>query len=63
MRDPKKQKKALAELREMLTNLSKRDHVSSYFALGKVKARKVLADGTIVHFSVTEPGHYAKPRR
>ncbi len=55
MRDPKQEKKARRQLRKMLRSLSSKKWFDTYFNLGAVKARKVLADGTVVSFSVAEP--------
>jgi hypothetical protein len=64
MRDLKKVKKARKELRRMLRALGNKDQLDAYFAVGAFKARKKLGDGSIVHFSVTEPGHNRRePRR
>ncbi len=63
MRDPKKEKKALKELRKKLRSLSSKDHVEGFFKLGRFACRKVLADGTVVQFSITEPAHRARPQK
>ncbi len=62
MRDPKKEKKSKKEIRRMLRSLASKDHVDGFFSVGRFQARKVLADGTIVTFSVQEPGHRARPK-
>ena len=54
MRDPKKMRKAKAELRTMLNALSGKDYFETFFKVGKFQARKRLADGTVVRFSVSE---------
>jgi hypothetical protein len=63
MRDPKKERTSKKELRTMLESLAKPKTVAGFFKLGQFKARKVLHDGTIVHFIVTEPGHNRRPPR
>jgi hypothetical protein len=60
MRDPKNEKKSRKELRRMLASISKEQ--KSFWKLGKFACRKVLADGTIVTFSITEPRHTSKPK-
>lgn len=53
-------KQARKELRVMLDKIASRGWFDSYFKLGMTKFRKKLVDGTIVHFSVAEPGFYKR---
>lgn len=54
---------AKAELRKMLRLLNSDAYVESYLGLGQFRCRKKLSDGTIVHFSVSSPGFFKRPKR
>jgi hypothetical protein len=49
---------ARRELASVLRTLAKDSR--DYFKLGRFKYKRKLADGTIVHFSITEPGFYKR---
>lgn len=63
MRDPKRETKARKELKRLLRSLLKKEHFDTFFKLGHYHAKKILADGSIVQFIITEPDHNPRKSR